>query len=538
MKRKSIFSLLIVSLVSLVLVLSGCDFLEDAKDKLDDAKKNLGSGVRAVVKDSSGNPVKDTKITVVGFATLDDLTAIKDAFDPKTKKIDLDILREKAKTIKDDTTDGEGECYIDMLSPAFIVFAEKDGYKSAFDGIPQDKKMATLVKDLGDAIKDAFPNITSVDVPDWAVPVDLKEKTKCTLALSGGTTPVAPDNTAPAPAQVEPAATPAPAAVATSSFNVAETPTPQKAITGATDPEKEYYAFSFAWVGASSGSAYGDYDRSQCGQPVPVNTNLAYKWSGGWVADTGTSAPVKRKADGSNETGAIGDRMLVLTGVIPAYTSEAKYMVFEVRTPTEPAFSRHYHYIGFDENGIYETRTIYLAEGWITRLSMCESIADDGSPVGQSYTVTFDDSANAATIAPFIAVMSYDKGFAVEASKTEMDYNYVIDLDYAVTNLTNSNVTAWYDSDNDDALLTYDTWFGYGPEMIIAKNGSDWSGGFTLYTEPYSIGSSWGAAAGIKVNISIDTISDCHKDFTTTFDANGEFYTAGSFKLDGSAVAK
>jgi len=553
-------------LVSMVLVLSGCDLLEEAKDKVkdavDDAVSDNTPGVKGVIKDSAGDKLEGAIVTVIGFTKVADLEAVKDAFDTKTKKLKVEefvtAVKDNDGTFDKITTKEDGEYASDLKSPAYLIFVEgPDGsYKTAFGGIPQDKKVTTIIDDFTKMIGDfKITDPGALTPPDWAIIFALKKKTR-NFTLAGGPAPadIPADGTssggngeevvvAAAPA-VEPAAVPAPAAVTASKFNVQPTTEPVK-VPAAADTEKNFYPFSFAFVSTSSGAAYGEYDRSGCGQPIPVNTNLTYKWSGGWVPDTGTTAKPRKTKDNVDVDGAVVERMLVLTGYIDAYKavtgeSAAKYLVFEVMAPGETTYSRHFHFIGFDENGIYETRTIYLAEGWKTRLSMCESIAN-GAPVNQSFTVTFDDSANAANPAPFVAVMSYNKGYAVEAAKGCNSNPDVIDLDFAVTDRSANEVIAWYSSEvTGSGLLTYDTWFGYGPEMIIAEPGSAWSTGFTLYTEPYSIGDTWTAAgdAGIVVNISIDTIKGYHKDFSTTFNANGDSFTAGSFDISGNPVRR
>ncbi len=282
-------------------------------------------------------------------------------------------------------------------------------------------------------------------------------------------------------------------------------------------------------------SAYGVFDRETFGQPIPVDENAKYASDGNdkWYPDDSTGMPAKRSKDGSTEANVVEAETVVLTGLIEDFKNSTKYLVYEV-SPDGTNFSRHYHFIGFDENGVYETRSIHLAEGWVTRLSMCENIDADNEPVGQSYTITFDDTDNSDT-AKVISIMSYNKGYAEEAGK-DSDPDKVIDLDFAMTNRATTDVIAWYSSNNDSGILSFDTWFGYGPEMIIGYG--DWPEGFTPYAEPYSIGSDWNpGSAEIEVHISIIT-EEGSKDFKTTFNDNGESYSPGSFGLDMSAVSR
>jgi len=545
-------------LVSMVLVLSGCDLLEEAKDKLKDAVDDVGPGVKGTVEDLNGKPIEKAKVTVFGIATLDDLKAIlppevtsldnvKDI--DKNLKINTTTLLENAKTIEDTTTDEDGEYLVKMTALAYVIFVEGpegDGYKAAFKGLPQDKKVRTLITTLIDFVKKGgkYPDTYTKD-EKFAIIVGATKIEK-NFTLAGGPSPMpVPADVAVTPVTPAAAPEPAPAVVDSSKFKVTPAPDgePAKVTTPPADgvTGKDYYPFSFAFIAQTSGSAWGEYSIDQ-GQPIGVATNTTVTYDGTtWVISAGTSAQTGKKAkkleSGAEDTALNTSRLITITGCIADYANSARYLVVEYSFDKGSTWTKHIHYIGFDASGTYETRPIYLPEQWYTRLSMADSLDASGTPVNQSYSVTFADEKSSAQ-APFVAIMSYDKGFAVEASKSDMDYSYVIDLDYMVTDMASGEVTAWYNDANDYGMLTYDTWFGYGPEIIVGKADKTYDQGITIYSEPYSIGSQWGDAANITVHMTVVSPKGLKKDFSKVFNENGESFNAGTYKLTGEQVTE
>ncbi|MFW6366922.1 MAG: hypothetical protein ACOC2H_10670, partial [Spirochaetota bacterium] len=278
--------------VSFVLAFTGCDFLEDAEDALN----NAGAGVKGTVKKSiDGKPLKGANVTVIGFASLKDLTALTEAVNTDTKKIDVEAFVNEARTKETVPTDGDGEYNVRMDAAAYVVLVEKEdeGYISSFTGFPEDKKLQTFLDDMTDSIKDYVDSgFTKFDFPKWSIVVDLKSRKTRNFKLGGG-----PD---PAPAQQAEEAATAPAeppAPSQSSDFVAEdaSPQPKTPPADAPDNEKEYYGFSFVFAGTMDGSAYGEFDRDTFGQPIPVTENAKYVSDGSdnWTADDGTTMPVK-----------------------------------------------------------------------------------------------------------------------------------------------------------------------------------------------------------------------------------------------------
>ncbi len=511
MKRKSIIQLLIVSLVALTLALTACD-----------ATDSLGTGVYGEVVDAAGKPIEGAKVAVFGINSLDNLKAIlPDGISSldDVESIDKDMLIDIEKILKDgdfedDETDDKGKFSVSMTALAFIVFVdgpEGKGYSSTFKGLPSDKKYYTMITTIKDYVanKGDYPSGFKGDEFIIAIRTDGK-KNRVDATLAGG------PNGLPASDGVS-ANTNAPAGgsdvVGTDPgfASAGEKTAPADAV-----PDKDYFSFSFQWVDASNGAAHGAYTLA-AGQPIEVTgPSKTYTYTGGvWSTTTETS------------------RLVCLTGIIPAYANSARSVVIEFNYGG--SWYTNVHYIGFDANGVYETRPIYLPEGWQTRIYM--SSETDPTKIAStncSSSILFDDSGNSQK-APFVAIMSYNKGFAVEEEKGSFDYNKVIDLDYMVADIATGNIIAWYDDANESGMLTYDTWFGYGPEVIVGKPGQSYTNGIMLYSEPYSIGSGWNpGSAAISVTMTVTGINGLQKTFTKTFNDNGESFCAGTWGLDGS----
>jgi hypothetical protein len=539
MKRS--ITITLVLLVSIFFIFTGCDAIEDALD-------SAGPGVKGKVTDRDDKALSGAKVTVIGFTSVDDLNALAKSAGlssvdellaaSTSQTIDIEKLAAEASTKKTETTGSDGKYSVSMTSPLYFVFVEgpDDTYKTAFSGIPLDKKIKTMTQDFYDYISSGLKDEKKEDY----MLVMGTSKEEADFKILGGSSPApaapAANQVTPAPAQTA-APAPAPADSPFVDDNTTPVSTPEAVATktppAGSNTNKDYYSFSFVFSGDMDGSAYGVFDRSSFGQPIPVTTNLEYKrTSGNWAAVT-AGAPVKRgkeKGSAADTSVPVTGNTVILTGFIDAFKGTSKYLVYEVKAPGKTEFSRHYHFIGFDPEGLYETRAIVLAEGWVTRLSMCEDVNADNTPKNQSFTVTFDDSAN-SKVAKVVSLMSYNKGFAQEQGKNT-EYSQVIDMDFAMTDITGGRTVAWYNSNNNSGKLSFDTWFGYGPEMVIGyidKEATAWSGGFTPFAEPYSIGSYW-SGQEIEIRISIITATGS-KDFKDTFTSESDSFSPGSYDL-------